>query len=377
MTLKSDDKSINEVKKKIDKLIKTNKETYSSIFWHIMPFIVINILLFVIYFFTTPFGYPWFLYPLFGWAIGLASHLGIAVVSKKHYTLLKKLPHNISVNQFKYIKRFLENESGIVSHIPTFIAGSIFLIMINFVINSIAFPFSFIAIAGWGIGLVSHLVSYFNIKNKTKEKLKENGFDFDNIKNTDIAVNINIKKDSAINLDKFSKNILEEAEQIINTILSRIKTSENIKNKLDEDIGNVFDKYISQIKKFLKRKSQILETINTISIDDYENKILELQKKIEKTDNKSLKKEYQKSIDQYKRHEESSKKLHDQMELIDIKINQSLMAVKQLHLDITHLDEVVEKDVDTSIETILMRSKQISSYVDNLKTSYEELDREL
>lgn len=41
---------------------------------HVSVFIAVNLLLLIIWATTTPGGYPWFLYPLFGWGIGVVAH---------------------------------------------------------------------------------------------------------------------------------------------------------------------------------------------------------------------------------------------------------------------------------------------------------------
>lgn len=41
---------------------------------HVTVFVAVNALLLVIWAATTLGGHPWFLYPLFGWGIGLAMH---------------------------------------------------------------------------------------------------------------------------------------------------------------------------------------------------------------------------------------------------------------------------------------------------------------
>jgi hypothetical protein len=46
---------------------------WREFFAHLIPFVLVNALLITINFFTGPF--PWALFPLFGWGIGLASHL--------------------------------------------------------------------------------------------------------------------------------------------------------------------------------------------------------------------------------------------------------------------------------------------------------------
>jgi hypothetical protein len=44
---------------------------------HLAVFVAVQVLLFVTWLLTTPGGFPWFLFPFLGWAIGLAAH-GVA-----------------------------------------------------------------------------------------------------------------------------------------------------------------------------------------------------------------------------------------------------------------------------------------------------------
>ncbi len=41
---------------------------------HLTSYILVNGFLIVIYLFTSPGGYPWFIWPMLGWGIGLAFH---------------------------------------------------------------------------------------------------------------------------------------------------------------------------------------------------------------------------------------------------------------------------------------------------------------
>jgi hypothetical protein len=50
-----------------------NRERMQSFYAHLVPFVMVNLFLFII-FVTTGSDFPWFLFPLFGWGIGLASH---------------------------------------------------------------------------------------------------------------------------------------------------------------------------------------------------------------------------------------------------------------------------------------------------------------
>lgn len=59
-----------EVYRQAERRVKAKMEFYS----HLTAYIIVNGFLIVIYLFTTPGGYPWFIWPMFGWGIGLAFH---------------------------------------------------------------------------------------------------------------------------------------------------------------------------------------------------------------------------------------------------------------------------------------------------------------
>ena len=52
-------------------------------FIHLTVYIAVNILLVLIWWFVAGAGFPWFLFPIFGWGIGILFHyLGIFVFGK-------------------------------------------------------------------------------------------------------------------------------------------------------------------------------------------------------------------------------------------------------------------------------------------------------
>ena len=75
--------------------------------WHVIIFIAVNALLCVIYFLTTPDGYFWPMWSLFGWGIGLIVHI-IVTCSLLSSTKSKEDPVEKEYNSLK--KEFEEND---------------------------------------------------------------------------------------------------------------------------------------------------------------------------------------------------------------------------------------------------------------------------
>ncbi|MBN2066115.1 MAG: 2TM domain-containing protein [Candidatus Thermoplasmatota archaeon] len=84
-----------ELRKKARKIAKEKSDFYI----HFVIYIAVNLLLIAIWWVTLgPYGFPWFVFPLFGWGIGVAAH-GISAFrgegyieqqAEKEYQKLKK-----------------------------------------------------------------------------------------------------------------------------------------------------------------------------------------------------------------------------------------------------------------------------------------------
>lgn len=53
---------------------------------HLFMYLLVNAFLLIIYWINTPGGYPWFIYPLCGWGIGIVAHAieTRSILSKSH-----------------------------------------------------------------------------------------------------------------------------------------------------------------------------------------------------------------------------------------------------------------------------------------------------
>ena len=68
----------------IYELAKKRVEEKKGFFVHLTVYILVNIMLVLIWAFATGGGYPWFIWALGGWGIGLLFHfLGVFVFSKR------------------------------------------------------------------------------------------------------------------------------------------------------------------------------------------------------------------------------------------------------------------------------------------------------
>ena len=68
----------------IYKIAKKRVEEKKGFFSHLAVYIVVNIILILVWAFASGGGFPWFIFPLCGWGIGLLFHgLGVFVFNKE------------------------------------------------------------------------------------------------------------------------------------------------------------------------------------------------------------------------------------------------------------------------------------------------------
>ena len=83
----------------LKKRARRKAEEKSDFYVHLGVYFAVNLFLIVMWYFTLgPDGFPWFIFPLFGWGIGIVAH-GVSVffgesyvdeMAKKEYKKLKE-----------------------------------------------------------------------------------------------------------------------------------------------------------------------------------------------------------------------------------------------------------------------------------------------
>jgi len=56
------------------KLAQESAESKVAFYIHLGIYFAVNVLLIIIWYFVTPGVFPWFIFPLFGWGIGIVAH---------------------------------------------------------------------------------------------------------------------------------------------------------------------------------------------------------------------------------------------------------------------------------------------------------------
>lgn len=102
------DRAIDEIaveRRERDELVVLRQKAWRGFIGHLIPYLCVNGLLVVINYFTTHF--PWALFPILGWGIGLFSHL-LAVAMPSRERLERQLQRTKDREQRQLLKRQLK-----------------------------------------------------------------------------------------------------------------------------------------------------------------------------------------------------------------------------------------------------------------------------
>jgi hypothetical protein len=105
---------------------------------HVVIFMTINIMLFLVNYFFTP-GFYWFIFPFFSWLVGVNLHIvGYILYARGIYPIAKR---------------------GVIYHIVIYISVMFFMFVINLLSYSEFYWVIFPAIF-WGTAVVFHIIIY-------------------------------------------------------------------------------------------------------------------------------------------------------------------------------------------------------------------------
>ena len=115
---------------------------------HFLLFLIINALLMAINFLFSP-QFWWFIFPIFGWLIGIAVHLAA----------------ELTKNLFPHMRAF-------IIHIAVYVSGILFLLIIDYMFSE-ALTWALYPLIFWGAGLLVHGIISEDYLRKNKSALRE------------------------------------------------------------------------------------------------------------------------------------------------------------------------------------------------------------
>lgn len=330
---------------------KTEKlQTKHNLRTHLVTYIAVNVGLFLLNMMTSS-GYPWFLFVLGGWGVGMASHWGESYVALKNLREVNNLI-DVKEDELKVIIRFQKSRHNFYLHIISNVSVAIYLLMIN-IITSPGFMWSFIPIIGMAVGIASHWGTYINKKDFISNEEEDE-------QTNDIPQPI-------------SNSQLTRAITIKNSI---IKVIEEIRVKFKyfaSDLLPKIDSYVETIELLTQKEHDLGHSLKDVSETELQEEKDRIILKKESAESPSLIKEYNNMIIELDNHLKTIKRIREQRELLQLKITTSINSLKHLNLELVSMKSKTTLEDTSILDEFDKKSSDLAVYYKDLLESYDEL----
>ncbi len=347
------------------KIVKRAKRSSSLFKAHLFSFISINAFLLFLNVITSV-STPWFLYPLGGMSILLSLHYASRNDRERQKKYLEKYPI-LTDKAFKLLKKIIRKKRFTTLSTMFSISVSAFLFMVNIITGP---QFMWASIPAAALVTLSGTIWFFNNQNK-KELLQE--FRISASEKGILAEPVSNIEHSLNTSDNHSK--LEEAYSLQNYITGQLKQIGMAEDPLINTIPELVDNYILQIKILLKKIEEFTGILNsTPRVNLLKEKAI-INEKMNISDNDKLIEQYKTTLLELDNHLAAGKKIENQKEMFNLKINSALNSIKMLHLDLANLN--VEKMSHNEVMMVLEnKSADLSERLADLQRGYSELENE-
>lgn len=326
---------------------------------HLIPYCAVAGFLLVLNIVTGS-SFPWFLFPVGGWGIGIFIHGMLAREQERKKQDLDKLPP-LSEEQTFFMRKIHKIRESFKGHLSATIAVSGFLAMVN-LITSPSFLWFLIPSAALTMSLMAHWASFSGKRRELNNRLKESLSLAPPRDYSDAPSSSGIPENSPVIL---------EAKRLEKIILG--KAAELKDPALLEEMNTVLPEYINQIRTLTQKEKEIQELLRSIPLNDLEADKQKLTKHISQTSDPVSKREYAVSLSELDKQLSSFRQLHDRGELVTLKIQSSLNSLRKMQADLLSISDSA-KNTPYSIDSLKRRTDELSDYLNDLDKGYKEID---
>lgn len=380
---RTEDSAVSSYQGHVEKNVARQRGSFRS---HLGSFLGVNTMLFVIWL-ATGGGFPWFLIPLFGWGIGLSSHYGALRSAEEEYRNLRLLGR-VRRNVANVYRKLAKNRRSWNGHLVSTAATSALLLVINGITYS-GFPWALIPIAGMGIGLFSHYPTFRSKERRLLKQLAAEGVDTQRLEGGSLLFRRGLLargpgarplgESTAAASTPTSGELgasgtpAAEAARLRESILANLKTEE-AEGSLGPNFRETLDGFVRQVTELSQSRGEIERIMSEIPTEALRKDLLDLKRKREAAESERLRSEYDRSIAELQRQEESHKSLKEDIEMIDLRIRSALNGLRQISVDLVRLRSAARGGEADNAEALRRKSQELSGYLKDLQEAYEELD---
>lgn len=343
------------------KKLRAAKKAKAGFGGHLVPYVAVNSFLTFLYFSVTPGIHPWFLYPLFGWGIGLASHWAAVKSAKLTARELEQID-DASAEELDVIKKFQDARGAFYAHAVSNTAVSALLLMI-WVITGGGFPWPLIPIGAMALGVFSHLTRFASRRSDFKEIWK--------------ALRSGTGRKPSKKLKTSAPEpevdpLVRKARSLRDSIVAQANGMKG-GNPFGDDMTLTLDNYVLQIGELSAIEQELGRIVASYNPADLEAEMATLQGKIASTTSATLKQEYQKSLGEIEKQKKSFGDLAEQQEILNLRMKSAMGNLQQMQVDLARIKGLSDGQKEGSFLSIKERSEELSRYIEDYREGLKEI----
>ncbi len=327
---------------------------------HLVPFLAVNGLLTFLYFGLTPSDHPWFLYPLFGWGIGLASHWVSVKASRLTARELEQIDELGNV-ELGVLRKFQDSRGAFYSHVVSNAAVSALLLMI-WVITGGGFAWPLIPIGAMAVGVFSHLSRFLARRAEFKDLWKSLGSGGRKPPTKGAAVAAAVEADP----------LVRKAKGLRDSILAQAQGMKG-GNPFGEDMAVTLDNYVLQIGELSAIERELARVVTSFNHADLDAEEASLKGKVVSTGSATLRQEYEKSLVEVDKQRKSFSDLAEQQEILNLRLKSALGNLQQMQVDLARIKGLSDGNREGSFLSIKERSEELSRYIEDYREGLKEI----
>ena len=326
---------------------------------HLSVYAGVNLFLLMIWALTGA-GFPWFLFPVAGWGIGLANHLNSVIQRYRQRREVAILP-DLTEPETRYLQKMHSVRAGFGAHTATTLSVTGFLALTNLITGG-GFPWFLIPSGGLALSLFIHYSSYAPKIRQMRLVIKDW---------------LQGRRKHSESEQEFGRDpkIVQEAHAIQRSILKQAEGVVADGLTVGDDFNALLDTYVEQIRSLAYKQDEMDRLIAEIPTTGLQKDRAILIQRRTRAESEAVRNEYDKSIAEVDQQLASIKELGNSREVLELRLRSAMNIMKQLQLDLARVKGMAMTNT-ASFELLKNKSNELSSYIGDLETGYSEIESE-
>jgi len=313
-------------------------------------------------------GFLWAAIVSAAWGIGVVSTIVAAARAGAKLREIEAMPELDSAQLADY-KKLNQVKDSMAQHAASTLMVPALLAVIN-ILTGPGFLWFLIPTAAMLVGFLSHVAAYAATKPRLERKLLDSLGIKGGWKN--IFKQGRARRQDAAGLGPYAA-LYREAEAAKAAIAVQLRSDSAASGGLaDEGLGSTLDQYLGQVRLLAQSANDVDRLVEGIPMVDLRADKEALVAKESSASSESLRAEYRKSIEEIDKQERSYQELKEQSEVLRLRLGSSVNQLKQMRLDIARLQAAPGADGSGGLESLKMRTAELSRYLDDLRSGYDE-----